>query len=506
MMSIDARKRRLDRAIGAIRRQRPDEARAELLALPLPAEYMWLWAALDDATEFSDSAPLSLAETHTLRALSLEVCAVSSIPSALSFDAEDISQILRLLDVVPTPQVLSLTEARAIQMWALVALAALARAGDPARSALQLLTSKHHAASQFAYSVGFQHAIHLVTAAAWSARDTSRTIPITRFADFSTIERLAYDTANRILPGEVCEETGETRRTLTYVIVELLRNTLQHSQDPHGGVFGVQRQDTGPYQQRPVIQVAVADAGIGIERTLRGMHPTLKGPQDALEKSLWPHFSSAFAEGMSGTPNNAGMGLFFISEMTKLNAGRLLVASRGAALYLEASPDADDAKHRLRFLQPPQDLGFPGTLVVFEVPEDSVKDHDQMIKKIHERAEARAPQRQMYRWIRYEDPRQSAAVFAAATGAPFVVRVLDQAEDTPRALETGREMTGCLFARRPIILDFDGVDVCTQSYLNSLLFESLRVAWALRLPMYVINARDAVRSGIELVERYALGG
>ena len=57
-----------------------------------------------------------------------------------------------------------------------------------------------------------------------------------------------------------------------------------------------------------------------------------------------------------------------------------------------------------------------------------------------------------------------------------------------------------------IVLDFGGMDIVTQSYLHALLFSALRLAWARQSFIYVVNASSSVRSGIELVEDYALGG
>lgn len=54
------------------------------------------------------------------------------------------------------------------------------------------------------------------------------------------------------------------------------------------------------------------------------------------------------------------------------------------------------------------------------------------------------------------------------------------------------------------MLNFEGMEIATQSFLHALLFESLRVAWALRVPIYVRNAAAAVREGLDFLESYAL--
>jgi len=58
-------------------------------------------------------------------------------------------------------------------------------------------------------------------------------------------------------------------------------------------------------------------------------------------RALEPHGSGAFPEGETGSGENAGMGLFFISEMAKATDGRMLLAARGATYFLDRSRDHD---------------------------------------------------------------------------------------------------------------------------------------------------------------------
>lgn len=55
-------------------------------------------------------------------------------------------------------------------------------------------------------------------------------------------------------------------------------------------------------------------------------------------------------------------------------------------------------------------------------------------------------------------------------------------------------------------LDFLNVKVCTQSYLHALLHECVRLAWARKVPVYVVRANATVRAQLEFVEAYSLGG
>jgi hypothetical protein len=288
----------------------------------------------------------------------------------------------------------------------------------------------------------------------------------------------------------------DTRRTLYYVLNELLRNVVQHSQDPLGGIVGAQLNRGGRNAVQPMVQVAVADAGIGIPVSLQTRHKALADPKVALERSLWPHVSSAFDEGETGNAQNAGMGLFFIAEMTKLVGGRLVIATRGATLILEGDAHFENPHGTQRFLD--VGLDYPGTLVTFEMPAESEQDYEGMIETIRQRAKERTPRRAIHKWL----------TFAAPPPQAFKVVVrYTQVEDAGQAQRYSEEnLLPRLVKKEPVALDFAGIPTCTQSYVHALLYEALRLAWARKTPIYILNAQPAVRSTLELLENYALGG
>ena len=87
----------------------------------------------------------------------------------------------------------------------------------------------------------------------------------------------------------------------------------------------------------------------------------------------------------------------------------------------------------------------------------------------------------------------------------ILVRVAS--EDTAAATAFAETVLAPRMMRRePVVLDFATVRVCTQSYLHALLHETVRLAWALKVPVFVVNAAPAVRAQLELVEGYSLGG
>ena len=382
-------------------------------------------------------------------------------------------------------RVLSFARVSKFEVWGIVATSALAR--TELNDRLTLTDYTVSAAGRFAHAIGASDLVRGVAQAA--PGEAGRTAKLRRVTAFAEIEAAASEVSALLVRSE---EDRDTRLTMKYVIVELLRNVIQHSNDRLGGVVAAQRMDNMDGQS---LQVAVADTGVGIFDAMIEKHSKLRDNREALEKALWPRISGTFVEGLSGSQQNAGLGLFFISEMAKLTGGRLLLASRDAALVLTADPEAGD-NHDMRFLKP-DGLGYPGTLVAFELPVESVGNYDDLIETIQKRARERTPRRAQHHWIRYEESPSDAVV--------FVVRYAS--ENTERAEKLAREqLEPRILRKEPIVLDFGGMDIVTQSYLHALLFSALRLAWARQSFIYVVNASSSVRSGIELVEDYALGG
>ena len=408
-----------------------------------------------------------------------------SLPAKMTL--QEASLTLRALST-PAPCEFRFDQNQVAQMWALVGLAARARDSGPERAFLAEIPRS--TSGRFAHAVGLEDAVDGLTAGA--PPEAGRTVKLQRVTDITRLEEQSRTIASLMLPGTADEEV---RKTIKYVLLELFRNVLQHSRDRLGGIVGAQLQDQRAGYSREVVQVAVADSGIGILEALRVSHPKLVEPRAALSKALEPHISGTFVEGRTGSLYNAGMGLFFVAEMAKLTGGRLMIATRGAALSLQGDPDFNQ-NHDVRFVHP-EGIGFPGTLVAFELPLGNVEDLDAMLAVIRDRAEERTPARNTIKVLRYEEP-----------PADVIVRLVSLvAENAVAAEALAREqLTPLILAGKAVALDFRTLDICTQSFLHALLFQPLRFSWALNVPIYVINAGPAVRTGLGLVESYALGG
>lgn len=337
---------------------------------------------------------------------------------------------------------------------------------------------------RFAAAVGFDDVVN--GTAQGVTGEPGRTVRLCRVLDEEQIKPIAYDIAH-LLSGDVPQRQA-ARLTIEYVIIELLRNVLQHSEDRLGAVVGAQLNDRGRHEAKPVIQVVVADNGDGVKKTLSRTHPDVLDDDVALEQALWPYHSGAFAPGRAGGVENAGLGLFYISEMAKALDGRLLLSSGQASLIID--PDLPQRIDRLA-------IGYPGTLVAFEIAAETGVDFSMLFEQISELARSRSPKRLTKHSLLFESPPERVQRFLINA---FV-------ENNERAQELMRStLIPRLVQREPVALDFINVRVITQSFAHALMFDALRIAWAMQTPIYIVNAQPVVRSALQHVEMYAQAG
>lgn len=373
-----------------------------------------------------------------------------------------------------------LSQVSLCEMWALGAMAALGRRRGKAPLRLTGGTSP---ARVFARAVGFDDVVD--EKASSDHGEAGRTVRLTEVFREEDIHPVAREIARLLAANE--PEPQSSRWAMQYVIVELLRNVVQHSDDPLGGVVGAQRNDRGLHDGQPAFQVVVADNGKGILASLSRLHPELESDDVALERALWPHFSGAFPYGRSGGEENAGLGLFYISELAKDLGGRLLVSSGTASMLVD--PSLPERQHLLG-------VGYPGTLVAFEVPVNPARDFDTLFQDIGKHAADRTPRRLVKEWLRFE---------SAPSVPTFAVALFLEDNHKARALAT-TELIPRIVKSEPVALDFTNVRVCTQSFAHALLYEALRFAWASQTPVYILNATPVVRSALEQVQLYSQGG
>jgi anti-sigma regulatory factor (Ser/Thr protein kinase) len=415
---------------------------------------------------------------------------IDKIPIDDSLSRTNIADPLPFLKFLETAveKRVTIDDFQVLQPWAITALAALANHPE-AKVYVENLHDKPCA--KFAASLGLDDIVNGTEV--HGAPEVGRTVKLTRVTNFADIEPVSGNIAKLIVSDSLTDlknqylDADEVRSTIRYVMVELLRNVIQHSYDERGGIILAQRMDHGI---EPSIQVAVVDCGIGIQSSLSTTHKDISSPEVALERSIWPSYSGTFHKGQAGSAQNAGMGLFFASEMAKLASGKLLICSRGASLLIQGDPECR-GNNKIDLLK----TGFPGTLAAFEIPKRGVSDYDALIKKIIDIAGERQKKEITHRWARYDIPEQEVI--------EFVITVAS--ENTVEAEKFSKEqLIPRIKARQSLRLNFVNVTICTQSFMHALLFEALRTAFELKVPLYIKNASESVKDGIRLVEMYGL--
>lgn len=127
----------------------------------------------------------------------------------------------------------------------------------------------------------------------------------------------------------------EYDKTLRYIINELLYNTLEHGKNGKSIPSIIQFFWNNESKE---LSFLVADIGVGIRKHLRQTYPNLVTDSEAILYSIKPQVSGTFGRQNAGyeTKNNAGVGLFFSSNITqRLNADMFIVSGNG---FVHISP------------------------------------------------------------------------------------------------------------------------------------------------------------------------
>lgn len=158
----------------------------------------------------------------------------------------------------------------------------------------------------------------------------------------SGINMSESDPAGRFVPLTQVKNSEEQTRFITdmvpllhlqpkqaeairYVVSELIRNVLEHSDSPQGAVVAAQY-----HKKSNLIRLGIADTGTGIKNTINQSHQA-RTDMDALKLALTPGITGTTPR-EGGTRDNAGAGLFFIKSIAANNRNFFMLFS-GDALY-----------------------------------------------------------------------------------------------------------------------------------------------------------------------------
>lgn len=202
---------------------------------------------------------------------------------------------------------------------------------------------------------------------------SGRFVPITVIKNSQDQSRFVTD----IIP--LFHLDAQNSRILSYIIGELVRNTLEHSYSRNGAVVVAQY-----YRKSNRISFAICDTGIGLWKSLQIWHPRTDG--EALRLALTPGISGTTRQ-IGGTADNAGAGLFFIKSIAKISRSYFAIMS-GSSSYtlLKSRPDV---KNRL-YADPFRDhcafsdkiSRFNGTLVAVDIKLDKTLEFTELLGEI----------------------------------------------------------------------------------------------------------------------------
>lgn len=322
-----------------------------------------------------------------------------------------------------------------------------------------------------------------------------RTVKLSHIEKGANYELKAFEISKLLIESVNAEElqyteAADLRDTIYYVLNELMRNVIQHSEDPDGGLLIAQKMRSGYYgDSKPCIQITVVDNGIGILKSLQTFHK-IETADVALLNSIKPHFSGAFPEEqIGGTDVNAGLGLFMISEIAKELGGYMAICSSGKLLSIKGNDDENNITEI-------KDALFDGTFVVFEIPVNcTLADYNEMLKRIYAKAEERSQKK------KHRIPVINFNTSEMSDCKEFIVRIC--AENVTQAKKSvDGFLLPILRNKQNLCLNFTGVPIATQSFAHSLLKRLIVEARRRKCTLFIKGANAKVKDAIEFVDGY----
>lgn len=315
------------------------------------------------------------------------------------------------------------------------------------------------------------------------AYDIGRVARLTRIRESKDIPKFASDVMD-ILGIEDEEVAGAVR----YSIIELLRNVIQHAASPIGGVAMAQY-----YPTSGLVEVCVADTGLGICSTLRENYPEINTDLKAVKFATQPHVSRTFAPGLYNTMrDNAGLGLFFIKQITSLAGGRFFLASGKSIVHIWGDKDGEQHKS---YKQAKHD-GWPGTFACLHLQKNSICEFDVILKSCRQLAE----EARKY-------PGELALDFISEVPEIenlHVVNVKSFEEDVEEAARIrDAEVIPRVNSGVMVVLDFNGVQFATQSFVHALMYKVIRDGQQLGSTLSIANCTNSTREAVMAVAAYA---
>jgi hypothetical protein len=378
---------------------------------------------------------------------------------------------------------LDLRNANFVSAWAITVFATYALWLRAARSkSVKVLVDNRSFAGDYICRAGFLDLLG-IDSPDCSDDSPDRTTKLTRIKSSAEIPEFTSQVMRLLDIGD-----PEVEGALKYSLVELLRNVVQHSQSAIGGVAMAQY-----YPKTGLVELVVADAGVGIKKTLGAKYPEIDSSYKALKFAVQPHVSGTFAPGMYSAMNeNAGLGLFFIKQIASLSGGSMQLASGSCLTDIWGDHDGLQQRRVYRATRG----GWPGTFAVLQLKRDSIADFDGVLRVCRQLAEAaRRDPRELWLDFLEEVPDMEGLV---------VIPVAGFEENVEEATRVRQEvLEPALSCGELVVLDFDGIPFVTQSFIHALMYKLMRDNQHVAAGLSIANCSRSTREAILAVAGYA---
>lgn len=283
----------------------------------------------------------------------------------------------------------------------------------------------------------------------------------------------------------LCIGDEEVESAVRYSLIELMRNVVQHSKSPGGGLAMAQY-----FPKTGIVQVVVADTGLGIRETLSRKYPELDTDLKAIKMAINPYVSGTFAPGAYGAMSeNAGLGLFFIKEIATRAHGGFYLCSRSA--LADYWGNADDTLSRdFRIASG----SWPGTFAMFQLRKGSIAMYDSLLDLIRELANmSELPLEKLALNFVKEIPSGVKAV---------PVATFDEDVEIGRTVRD-QKIIPALKAGKNVYLDFHGVSAPTQSFMHACLYKVFKDVPDVGQHLFLARCTESAKASARVVASYA---
>jgi len=160
--------------------------------------------------------------------------------------------------------------------------------------------------------------------------------PSGRFIPLTKIKNSTQQTKflTEMIPLLHLADNPKQAEPIQYIVGELVRNVIEHSQAKDGAIVCAQY-----YKKSNTIRIGIVDGGVGIKKTINKSHAA-SDDFEALRLALMPGITGTTSR-EGGTAENAGAGLFFIKSIAHVNRDFFLIYS-GTAMFKLLKRSSDE--------------------------------------------------------------------------------------------------------------------------------------------------------------------